>query len=159
MLDNLDYHFYSNLRLYDRSKMLVEKLFAKKKDKAGACYLNHLTHVSQDLKTEEQKALGLMHDILEDTDMTEDELRKLGYKEKFIASIKLLTNTYDSYDEYIDSIIESDNKDVMMVKLKDLLDNMDLTRLKKINDNDIKRSKKYINAYLKIINKMEGEII
>ena len=100
-----------------------------------------------------------MHDVLEDTDMTPEEMKKLGYNDEFITVVKLLTNNYPSYDEYIDNLIKSNNKDAFVIKLKDLLDNMDLTRLQMVSEKDINRSKRYIKAYLKIINKMEGEII
>ena len=159
MFQEEEYLFYQQLPIYERSLSLIKKLFQDQKDKGGNFYINHLICVSRDLKSEKLKALGLMHDILEDTDIKEEELKKLGYDNEFINTMKLLTNTYHSYDEYIDNLIKSNNKDALTIKLKDLLDNMDLTRLKMINDNDIKRSKKYLNAYLKIINKMEGEII
>ena len=159
MFHEEEYLFYQQLPIYERSLSLIKKLFQDQKDKGGNFYINHLIRVSRDLKSEKLKALGLMHDILEDTDIKEEELKKLGYDNEFINTMKLLTNTYHSYDEYIDSLIKSNNKDALTIKLKDLLDNMDLTRLQIINERDIKRSKKYMNAYLQIINKMEGEII
>lgn len=159
MFQEEEYLLYKQMPVYKRSLALIKIFFKGKKDKGGHSYMNHLRHVSRDLKGEKLKALGLMHDVLEDTEVTPEELKKLGYHDEFITAIKLLTNTYSSYDEYIDNLIKSNNKDALTIKLRDLLDNMDLTRLKKINENDIKRSKKYINAYLKIINKMEGEII
>jgi len=70
-----------------------------------------------------------------------------------------LTNIYDNYEFYIDKIIESNNQEAIEIKIKDLLHNMDVTRLKKITKKDLKRIEKYIKAYLKIINKIEGEEI
>lgn len=159
MFQEEEYLFYQRMPICERSLALTEKLFKNKKDKGGNSYINHLKHVSRDLKDERLKAMGLMHDVLEDTDMTDKELKKLGYDDEFIAVLILLTNTCDSYDEYIDNLIESNNKNALTIKLKDLLDNMDLTRLQTVSEKDINRSKRYINAYLKIINKMEGEII
>ena len=85
--------------IYERSLILVKVLFKNKKDKGGHSYINHLRHVSRDLKGEKLKAMGLMHDVLEDTDMTPEEMKKLGYNDEFITVVKLLTNTYPSYDE------------------------------------------------------------
>lgn len=159
MFQEEEYLLYKQMPIYERSLILVKVLFKNKKDKGGHSYINHLRHVSRDLKGEKLKAMGLMHDVLEDTDMTPEEMKKLGYNDEFITVVKLLTNTYPSYDEYIDNLIKSNNKDAFVIKLKDLLDNMDLTRLQMVSEKDINRSKRYINAYLKIINKMEGEII
>lgn len=98
-----------------------------------------------------------MHDVLEDTPVTSEDLRNLGYDHDFITVLEILTNTYDSYDEYIDHIVASNNKNALAIKLKDLLHNMDLLRLEKVTEKDLQRTKKYIKAYCKIIEKMKGE--
>ena len=155
MFQEEEYLYYKKLPIYKRSLILVKRLFKNKKDKGGYPYINHLRNVSRDFKDENLKSIALMHDVLEGTGMTPDELKKLGYNDEFISVLKILTNTYQSYDEYIDNLIKSNNLTAYIIKLKDLLNNLDLTRLKTINKKDINRSKKYINAYLKIINKME----
>ncbi len=148
-----------NMPLLKRSQALVEKVFFEKVDKANNSYMIHLLHVSQDFQNERKKALALMHDVLEDTFVTEEDLKKLGYEDSFIKTLNILTNIYDNYEFYIDKIIESNNQEAIEIKIKDLLHNMDVTRLKKITKKDLKRIEKYIKAYLKIINKIEGEEI
>ena len=98
-----------------------------------------------------------MHDVLEDTEVTSDDLLKLGYDKEFILVLEILTHRDGSYSEYIDKIINSKNKDAIEIKMKDLLHNMDLTRIKNITEKDINRCKKYIDAYLKLIKYMEGD--
>ena len=149
--------FYRNKSIYNRSMALVKALFNDKSDKAHKNYMDHLRHVSNDFKNPRLKSMALMHDVLEDTSVTREDLRNLGYDHDFITVLEILTNTYDSYDEYIDHIVASNNKNALAIKLKDLLHNMDLLRLEKVTEKDLQRTKKYIKAYCKIIEKMKGE--
>ncbi len=149
--------YYKSLGIYKRSLELVKKSFHDKCDKANTNYMNHLQHVSQDFKNDRKRSMALLHDILEDTEVTSSDLKALGYDESFIEVLQILTNTYETYDEYIQHLLDSNNKDAFEIKMKDLLHNMDLTRVDKITQKDLKRTEKYIKAYLKIIDKLEGE--
>ena len=148
---------YKELDLYSRSLELVTRFFKDKTDKANVNYMNHLLYVSRDFDDIFIKSVALMHDVLEDTPITANDLTSLGYSNEFIKTLELLNNTYDTYQEYIDQLINSHNKTAMKIKLKDLLHNMDLTRLKTVTERDKKRSEKYVEAYLKIITNLEGE--
>ena len=157
MLTEKEIEQLKSMSVLERSEAFVKILFKEKVDKANANYMDHLNHVSRDFTNARKKSLALMHDVLEDTYITEIELKELGYESSFIETLKVLTNTYETYDEYIDKIIESNNKDAFEIKIKDLLHNMDLTRLSKITAKDLKRTDKYVKAYLRIIKKLEGE--
>ena len=159
MFTKEEYSYYRNLPIYKRSQELVEVLFKDKIDKSGTNYMNHLKHVSQDFTSLRMQSLGLLHDVLEDTDMTAKDLSCLGYDENFIKTLENLTNTSETYEKYIDKLILTNDKEAFEIKMKDLLNNLDLTRLKKVTTRDIVRSKKYVKAYVKIIEKMEGEEI
>ena len=150
-------NYYRSLGIYERSVELVKKLFESKLDKGNHNYLNHLEHVSQDFEEERKKSMALMHDVLEDTKVTRMDLENLGYDDEFISVLELLTNTFDTYEEYIEHLLASNNKDAFEIKMKDLLHNMDLTRVEKITKKDLKRCDKYIKAYLRIIEKLESE--
>ena len=149
--------YYQSLDIYERSQKLVEKLFSNKLDKGNHNYLDHLKHVSQDFTSKRKKSMALMHDVLEDTSLTKKDLESLGYDLEFIHVLELLTNTYPTYEEYIDHLLNSKNKDAFEIKMKDLLHNMDLTRVKIVQRKDLKRTEKYIKAYLKIIEKLESD--
>ncbi|HIR74375.1 TPA: hypothetical protein IAB95_02605 [Candidatus Ventrenecus avicola] len=148
---------YKELDLYSRSLELVTRFFKEKTDKANSNYMNHLLRVSQDFNDINIKSMALMHDVLEDTPITKEDLCILGYSDEFIETLELLSNTYDTYQEYIDHLIHSHNQVAMKIKLKDLLHNMDLTRLDKVTERDKLRTQKYVDAYLKIITSLEGE--
>ena len=149
--------FYRGLDIYSRSEALVNRFFKNKIDKSNHDYREHLRHVSEDFTNKKVKSLALLHDILEDTEVTSSDLLNLGYSKGEVEVLEILTNTWDNYEEYIDNILNSNNKIALNIKVKDLLHNMDLTRLKKITLRDIKRAKKYLNAYIKIIETLEGE--
>ena len=132
------------------TKILMKKIFKDKKDLAGKAYYGHLKRVAKVFRGNTKK-IALLHDILEDTGITKEDLQDLGYNNLIITSVDILTRKEgETYQDYINRIISSDNKFAMAVKMSDLLDNMDLSRLKKVTDRDIKRFHKYEKSYEKI---------
>ena len=111
-------------------------------DKAGAPYIFHPYHLAEQMHTEESCILALLHDIVEDTNTTFEELEKYNLGENIIIALKLLTHDKNvDYFEYINKI--STNKLATIVKLADLKHNSDLSRLSEITEKDIKRVEKY----------------
>lgn len=143
--------------MIEQTEKLIKKLFDGKVDKGGYPYLDHLHEVSNRVEGEDAKLIGLLHDTLEDTDMTREELLKLGYSEHIVSSIEILTRKdKEDYDDYIERIIASNNKDALNVKLADLNHNMDISRIKSPTFKDVDRiEKRYRPAYIKILNKLE----
>ena len=115
-------------------------------DKVGVSYINHPLTVSNNLETEDEKIVGLLHDVVEDTAVTLDDLR-LFFDENIIEAINLLTHKEDdSYMDYLAKIKE--NKLAKAVKLADLRHNMDMSRFENPTDKDYERlEKKYKPAY------------
>ena len=73
-----DKEYYLKINnLYDRALLLVSDLFKDKKDKAGDPYINHLIRVSVKLDTDELKIAGLLHDVLEDTDVNKETIEMM----------------------------------------------------------------------------------
>ena len=143
--------------MFEKSEELVKKLFEGKFDKGGFPYLVHLHEVSSRVDGEDAKIIGILHDVLEDTDITRDDLIKMGYSEHIVSSIETLTRKKgEDYNDYIERIIESNNKDALNVKLADLNHNMDISRIKNPTVKDVDRiEKRYRPAYIKISNKLE----
>lgn len=113
-------------------------------DKGGHPYTEHLEAVAGGCDDIEAKTVGWLHDIIEDTDVTEEDLRSEGFSENVINAVVLLTKVYDEnfdYYEYLSSICE--NRLARTVKRADLINNMDLSRLKKVSDKDLKYYEKY----------------
>lgn len=116
------------------------------KDKANKPYLFHLLYVMNNLDDLNAKIVGVLHDILEDTDITRNDLFNYGFSEEIVIAVEILTKPKNQkYMDYIENI--KSNNIAKKVKLIDLKHNMDLTRLSKISDKDLKRTIKYFEAY------------
>ena len=128
---------------------IAEAAFYKKKDLSGKPYFGHLDRIAQKVDTVDQKVIAYLHDLVEDFPeaYSVEELRHL-FRDHITDSILLLTHRKEErYGEYIEKIMNSGNQDAIAVKIADLEDNMDLTRLNEINEKDISRLKKYHAAW------------
>lgn len=125
-----------------KAKSIVLKVFENQKDKSGKPYINHLLRVSDRLDTEYEKTAGLLHDIIEDTIVTSDDLIEIGFPKEIVEIVKLVTNKkidktnltkeekLKIYNDKIDAIIKSGNISAINLKEADMTDNYDLNRLK-----------------------------
>ena len=111
-------------------------------DKNGIPYIYHITHVAEQMKEEKTICVALLHDIVEDTDITIEDLRKEGFSEEILYAIQLLTHE-DSipYMDYVREIKK--NPIATKVKLADLAHNSDLTRFNIVDEYAKKRARKY----------------
>lgn len=133
--------------MYQKAINLITKYHSDQVDKGGNAYINHLYCVSDSCEDEHAKLVGLLHDILEDTSCTPQELKDNGFSSEIVEAIITLSKNYStSYDQYLKNI--KDNKIAREVKIADLKNNMDLSRLKDIKDKDIKRNEKYKESLL-----------
>lgn len=111
-------------------------------DKGGFPYVLHPFHVAEQMKTEDEIVLALLHDVVEDSDMTISELAELGIPDNILSALQLMTREKGvPYLEYIWKI--SKNPLAKRVKIADLQHNSDLSRLKEVTEKDKKRKKKY----------------
>ena len=135
-----------------KSLEIVTVLFNEKCDKGGFPYVIHLLKVYSGVSEYIEKVCALLHDVVEDTDVTYDDLKSVGYSKEVIDILTILTKTKgEDYRKYIDRIIASENIHAMNIKLSDLRHNMDLSRIKKPTTNDYERiSKRYEPAYERI---------
>ena len=87
----------------DDAILLATQSHLGKKDKAGHPYILHVLRVMFRLESEEERIAGTLHDIVEETDVTLDRLRSLGYSDRIIQAIDLLTwrKQEESYEAYI----------------------------------------------------------
>jgi (p)ppGpp synthase/HD superfamily hydrolase len=126
---------------------ITAEAFKTKLDKGGQPYILHCLRVMNNTNGDEcTKCVAVMHDLIEDTDYTFDKLLQLGFSGKIVALIKLLTHDRSvTYTDYIASISTSIN--ATRIKLVDLEDNMNITRLQRLTEKDLKRIAKYHEAY------------
>ena len=101
--------------------------------------------------------LALCHDLYEDTEVKDEDLKKLGYSDEFLFILKeYLTHPSNiPYDSYINHI--SQDLLASLVKMADLVDNLDLSRLegKKLKDKDFERIQRYLDSYHYLFKNLE----
>lgn len=119
-------------------------------DKVGRDYIGHPIRVMEMGKTEDEKIVGILHDVIEDTDWTFERLAEEGFSQEVIASLRCVTklSENENYDDFIDRVKK--NPLAVAVKINDLTDNMDIRRLPYLSDKDVKRLKKYLKAYKRL---------
>lgn len=117
-------------------------------DKAGVPYIFHPYHLAEQLHDEIACTVALLHDVVEDTDTTFEELSE-KFPDEVIEALRFLTRTKDTpYLEYIKNIKK--NKIATAVKLKDLEHNMDKARMSLTHISDEKR-KRLFDRYTKAV--------
>ncbi len=126
-------------------------------DRSGLPYIFHPYHLAEMMEDEYSVCAALLHDTVEDTDMTIEDIRKEGFPEEIVHALELLTHK-DGVD-YFDYVraIRSDPLAVR-VKLADLSHNSDLTRLDNVSERDRERVKKYEQARRILLEDIEGII-
>lgn len=113
------------------------------KDKGGKPYILHPIRVALNVKGKDERIVALLHDVIEDTSYTIDDLDFLSEEQRKA----LLLLTHDDNVPYMEYIVElKKNKIASKVKLADLEQNMNLKRLKTISNKDLKRLEKYKRA-------------
>ena len=116
-------------------------------DRGGYPYFAHVLRVAEMCEDEVTTSVALLHDVLEDTDITAEYLRANKIPENVIDAVVVLTHDKNvSYDEYLQTVKQNDI--ARYVKMRDLKHNYDLARLKVITDKDEDRAKKYEAAYV-----------
>ena len=114
-------------------------------DKSGMPYVFHPFHLAEQMADENTTIVALLHDVIEDTEYTLDDLRKFGFAEDVLSAISLMTHADDvPYMEYVVKI--KTNPIAKAVKLADLKHNSDMSRLDRITQTDEERAKKYKQA-------------
>ena len=140
----------------------MEKLLAKaieialkahegQTDKAGMPYIGHVMRVMQAGRTIDEKIVGVLHDIVEDTPWTFEALLAEGFPAHIVDALRCVTKLHDDepYEAFIERV--KSNPLAVAVKINDLTDNMDIRRLADITDKDAIRLRKYLKAYRELV--------
>ncbi len=114
-------------------------------DKGGIPYVFHPFHLAEQMTNEQTTIVALLHDVVEDGNLTLDDLKNMGFSSEIVDALALLTHD-DSVDylEYVKMI--KANPIATAVKLADLKHNSDLTRLDIVDEKVLSRVEKYKKA-------------
>ena len=120
-------------------------------DKTGMPYAGHIMRVMQAGRTYDEKIVGVLHDIVEDTPWTFEALLAEGFPAHIVDALRCVTKLHDDepYEAFIERV--KSNPLAVAVKINDLTDNMDIRRLADITDKDAIRLRKYLKAYRELI--------
>lgn len=132
--------------LLEKALQIAVKAHSGQIDKAGSAYIFHPIRVSNRCSTDDERIVALLHDTIEDTEVTAEYLLMEGFPRNIVDAILSVTRNEDeSYDDFIKR--SRLNPIGRQVKLHDLEDNMDITRLNELTEKDLYRLNKYIKAY------------
>ena len=129
----------------EKAYEIAKKAHLGQIDKAGEDYIKHPEKVASFVNSDEEKAVAYLHDVIEDTELTLEDLREYGFSEEVLKAVDVITKKKgQDYQTYLNSVKE--NKLARVVKLADLRHNSDLTRLIDITEKDRERKEKYQKA-------------
>jgi len=130
---------------------ITAEAFKDRVDKGGKPYMLHCLYVMNKMPIDDQElqAAAVMHDLIEDTDWTFEQLEEAGMPIRVQHLVSIMTHrSEDTYQEYLDKIAEC--PDAIRIKLADLRHNSNITRLKGLRKKDFKRLEKYQQAYAQL---------
>lgn len=131
--------------LVEKAISIALKAHAGQIDKAGAPYIMHPLRLMMQMKTENEMLVAVLHDVVEDSDTTLEDLKIAGFPDEVLQAVNILTHREtDSYEQYLAGI--KPNPLARAVKLADLHDNSQLSRIKTPLAKDFQRIEKYRKA-------------
>lgn len=131
--------------LYELSKVIAEIYHKNQVDKGGNPYIEHCNAVADSLESLEWKIVAMLHDICEDTEATPDDLSRMGFTTRIVNSVDIITRRdNENYMDYLARVKKDSN--AWHVKMADLVNNMDLSRIPNPTGHDYARSDKYRRA-------------
>lgn len=133
-------------KLLDKAAMICISKHYGQRDKMGKAYFQHPMRVAMRCDTDKEKMVALLHDVIEDCNVTPDYLLNEGFPQDVVAGILSVTKRQgENYDDFVKRAKQ--NPLGRVVKLHDLEDNMDIFRLDNLDEIMMRRFNKYLKAY------------
>jgi (p)ppGpp synthase/HD superfamily hydrolase len=118
-------------------------------DKSGQPYILHPLRVMFRCESDVERTVAVLHDVVEDTDYTLDDLREMGFSAHVISALDCVTKRQgESYEAFVNR--SASDPIAVKVKIADLEDNMDVRRLPGFTEKDLQRMAKYLAAWRKL---------
>lgn len=133
--------------LYRRAVEIATQVHRGQVDKGGKPYIEHPLTVAEQMTGTKQKIVAVLHDVMEDGDVTADDLLAEGFEKELVDAVCILTHTREipvSYKDYIRQV--KANPIARAVKIADLCHNLDLSRIPHPTDYDYERCERYKKA-------------
>ena len=125
-------------------------------DKSGLPYIYHPVHLAEQMDDETACCAALLHDVIEDTELTFDDLKAKGVSDTVIGIVQILTHDDENeqYMDYIRRVKDSGDANAIKIKLADLQHNSDITRLNKVDEKALGSMERYKAAYEMLLNSL-----
>ena len=134
------------MKLIETSLHIALRAYAGKTDKAGREYILHPLRVMAKMKTELEMSAALLHDVIEDSEITAEQLLAEGIPAEVVEAVQSLSkNENEEYQEFVARTKR--NALAAKVKIADIEDNIDVLRLASLDDYDLARIRKYHSAW------------
>jgi (p)ppGpp synthase/HD superfamily hydrolase len=145
-----------NMTLLEKAIEIAVRAHAGQKGKDGSPYILHPLRVMGRMGRDEERMAAVLHDVVEDSEVTLEELREAGFPEVVLEAVRLMTHEEGiSYDDYVARL--KPNAMARRIKVADLEDNSDIRRLSGIEERDLERLRKYHRAW-QILRPAAGEM-
>ena len=129
----------------ERAIAIAATAHAGQVDKGGAPYILHPLKVMLRMSTLEERIVAVLHDVVEDCDISLEDLRQEGFSEEVLTAIESVTKVPDeSYEDFVERAAQ--NPIGRVVKMADLEENSDLSRIASPSWEDLERIEKYRRA-------------
>ena len=131
----------------DRAIAIAAEAHTGQKDKTGISYILHPIRLMIQMDSEEAMIAAVLHDVVEDSVWTLDDLRREGFSDEVLNAVDCLTHREGEGEDYWDYIKRAGSDPIAIkVKLADLFDNLNPNRLDKVTEEDEKRFERYRKA-------------
>jgi len=137
------------MNIIEKSLEIALKAYSGMKDKAGKTYILHPLRLMEKMDSEEEMAVALLHDVIEDSNYSAQDLLDEGIPSSIVDAVQSLTKINgEDYEAFIERAMQ--NKLALKVKKADIEDNINVLRLSSVSDKDLERIVKYHSAWHKL---------
>ena len=134
------------MELIEKSLQIALRAYAGKTDKAGREYIHHPLRVMSKMKTDLEMSAALLHDVIEDSDITAEQLLAEGIPAEIVEAVVCLSrHENEDYRDFVGRTKK--NELAAKIKIADIEDNIDVLRLASLDEYDLARIKKYHSAW------------
>lgn len=134
------------MTLIEKSLTIALRAYTGKTDKAGRDYIHHPLRLMAKMTSDSEMAVALLHDVIEDSDITADDLLAEGIPSEVVEAVLCLTK--QAGENYLEFVLRAkQNTLARKVKLADIEDNINVLRLLTLNETDLARVAKYHAAW------------
>lgn len=136
--------------LLNHAVLIANRAHEEQSDRYGAPYILHPFRVMMRVDSLLEKVVAVLHDTVEDSEITLDDLRREGFPDEVVEGVDCLTRREgESYEQYMERVVTSPL--AVTVKIADFEDNMDLRRFPEVGPKEVERLKRYHSNWRKLV--------